>query len=138
MILLDTDVISALMKPKIPPQVVKWLAQYETGKVHISAISRAEIEEGVYRMPEGGRKREMSARAEKIFQEYATRCLSFNAGSAHFYAIARNAGKTTRQPTAIADMMIAAITMQNRLILATRNLRDFADIGTLETVNPWD
>lgn len=137
MFLLDTDVLSALMKAETPPEILEWVERREQSGIFLGAITRAEIEYGISRLPDGKKKTALAAAAETIFRVYAGQCLPFDEDSARYFAAAKNVREKTGRRATDADMMIAAIAMQNRLTLATRNIRHFSGIGDLKIVNPW-
>jgi hypothetical protein len=79
MILLDTNVLSEFMRPQPAPQVVAWLDGQATHALHVSAVSRAEIELGLALMPAGKRQSALASAAKGMFEEdFAGRCLPFD------------------------------------------------------------
>ena len=137
MILLDTNVLSELMKPAPELTVVKWLDAQLDSQVFLPAITKAEIELGIALLPNGKRKDAFTRLAGALFDEFRDRILPFDAGAASCYAnlvaTARKAGRTI----SVEDAQIAAITQANRLTLATRNTKDFEFIPDLLLINPW-
>ena len=137
MILLDTNVLSELMKPAPELTVVKWLDAQLDSQVFLPAITKAEIELGIALLPNGKRKDTFTRLAGALFDEFRDRILPFDAGAASCYAnlvaTARKAGRTI----SVEDAQIAAITQANRLTLATRNAKDFEFIPDLLLINPW-
>lgn len=138
MILLDTNVISELMRPKPDAIVVEWLDRQKDESVWICSITQAEILMGLALMPEGKRKHGLMHVAAAMFDEdFAKRCLPFDSDAAKHYA--NIVSKRTRQgsPISVEDAQIASIAKANGLSIATRNLKDFSDIGGLVVLNPW-
>ena len=137
MILLDTNVLSELMKPAPELIVVQWLDAQLDSQVFLPAITKAEIELGIALLPNGKRKDAFTRLAGALFDEFRDRILPFDAGAASCYAnlvaTARKAGRTI----SVEDAQIAAITQANRLTLATRNTKDFEFIPDLLIINPW-
>ena len=137
MILLDTNVLSELMKPAPELTVVQWLDAQLDSQVFLPAITKAEIELGIALLPNGKRKDTFTQLADTLFDEFRDRILPFDAGAASCYAnlvaTARKAGRTI----SVEDAQIAAITQANRLTLATRNTKDFEFIPDLLLINPW-
>ncbi len=137
MILLDTNVLSELMKPAPELTVVKWLDAQLDSQVFLPAITKAEVELGIALLPNGKRKDTFTRLAGALFEEFRDRLLPFDAGAASCYAnlvaTARKAGRTI----SVEDAQIAAITQANRLTLATRNTKDFEFIPDLLLINPW-
>ena len=137
MILLDTNVLSELMKPAPKPVVVQWLDAQLDSQVFLSAVTKAEIELGIALLPNGKRKDMFTELASTLFDEFQDRILPFDASAASCYANlvakARKAGRTL----SVEDAQIAAITLANRLTLATRNIKDFDFIPDLSLIDPW-
>ena len=137
MILLDTNVLSELMKPAPELMVVQWLDAQLDSEVFMPAITKAEIELGIALLPNGKRKDAFTRLAGALFDEFRDRILPFDAGAASCYAnlvaTARKAGRII----SVEDAQIAAITQANRLTLATRNTKDFEFIPDLLLINPW-
>ena len=138
MVLLDTNVISELMKTRPEPKVLHWLDQQFDADLYMSVVSKAEIELGIAQLPEGKRKQNLAAAAFEVLDAFEGRCLDYAcAASAHYVQIAA-ASKAVGRPMSIEDMLIAAIAQANRCVLVTRNVSDFAFLPGLEVVNPWD
>ncbi len=138
MILLDTNVLSELMKPEPDEDVVAWVDAQPLTSLFISAITRAEIELGIALLPDSKRKENIAQAAERMFEPFADRLLVFGALAAVEYGqlVAR---RTRRErPITVEDAQIAAIALANGLRLATRNVRDFLDIPNLALIDPWD
>lgn len=138
MILLDTNVLSEFMRPQPAAQVVAWLDQQPAEEVWVSAISRAEIELGLALMPEGKRQAALRQAAQAMFdQDFAERCLPFDAPAASQYARIVSARIQMGRPISVEDAQIAAIALTHRMALATRNTADFERIEGLVLINPW-
>lgn len=137
MILLDTNVLSELMTAKPDEHVIRWVdAQYSTS-LHICAITRAEIELGILLLPESKRKKQLTDAANEMFYDFSGRCLSFDESAAIEYANLVKQRRNKGRPISVEDGQIAAIAIANRLLLATRNVRDFEEISELNILNPW-
>ncbi len=138
MILLHTNVLSEFMRPQPAAQVVAWLDRQPAGEVCMSAISRAEIELGLALMPEGRRRESLTETAQAIFdEEFAGRCLPFDAAVARHYARIVSTRAQAGRPISVEDAQIAAIALAHRMPLATRNRSDFESIAGLIVINPW-
>lgn len=138
MIVLDTNVISALMRtqPEIP--VVKWLDAQPAGSVWITAVTAMEIRFGLEVMPKGRRQRALIASFELMLKSFIEgRIVPFNAEAAVHAAALMAQRKRKGQPVEVRDTMIAGIVLANRATLATRNTQHFDDLP-LKIVNPWD
>lgn len=138
MILLDTHVLSEVMRPQPAVVVLAWLDKQPNVEVYTSAISRAEIELGILLLPAGRRQEALSQAARVMFEEkFAGRCLPFDEDAASHYARLVSARTRAGRPISVEDAQIAAIALARRMPLATRNISDFEFIDGLEVVNPW-
>ena len=138
MILLDTNVISELMRPKPNPGVLAWADGLDPEAVAITAMNEAEILHGLARLPAGQRQLRLQLSWEALVAElFSGRIWPFGSEAAHWYAAVLRQRERLAQPMAIADAVIAATALANGVPLATRDVHDFAEIG-LTLINPWD
>ena len=138
MILLDTNVLSELMRPAPEPRVLEWLDAQPVADVWISAITVGEIKLGIALLPEGQRRHRLTVIADEMLHEdFADSCLSYDSAAAADYARIVADRSRLGRPITVEDAQIAAIARSAGLALATRNTRDFADIEELTLVNPW-
>lgn len=134
MIVLDTNVVSELMKPSPDTSVRDWLARLGDAPLVTTAVTIAEIEFGLRRLPDGRRKADLTARFEAFVGALIVLPLD--------EAAAREAGRllAIREAAGFAshpsDMMIAGITASAGTALATRNIKDF-EILPLQLIDPW-
>ena len=138
MIVLDTNVLSEVLRPSPSKQVLDWLEGQEADTVYITAITQAEMLYGIEVLPQGRRKRHLAAALAQIFsEEFRGRVLPFDeecpAPFAKIVAMRRASG----HPISQSDAMIAAIARSRGAVVATRNSIDFVDCG-LRLVNPWE
>jgi predicted nucleic acid-binding protein len=139
MYLLDTNVLSEIMRPSPSPTVIDWLDAQPIARLLTSAITRAEIALGIARLPSGHKKSQLKAHANAMFiEDFAHRCLSFDGASAVIYATLVAQRMSIGKPISVEDAQIAAIALHNQLVLVTRNTKDFVDIQGLTLINPWD
>jgi toxin FitB len=137
-ILLDTNVLSELMRPIPDPHVVRWLDARPAGEVWISAVTIAEIRLGILRLPAGKRKALLLDLAEQMFKEdFHDRCLPFDCEAAFEYAVIVDQRNRQGHPISVEDAQLAAIARTAELALTTRNTKDFSDIEGLTLLNPW-
>lgn len=137
MILLDTNIVSAIMAPAPPPTVIDWLNRQETVRLYLSTITIAEIGYGLWVMPDGKRRRSLEDRFEKFVAEgFEQRVLDFDKQAARLYAEVMGRRTAMGRPLAVLDGQIASIARANDLAIATRNVRDFEECG-LELINPF-
>lgn len=137
MIILDTNVISEVVRSAPNDRVVAWLESL-TGEVAITAVTFAELRAGVGRLPDGRRKAELSARIAAATEPFrgGRSILAFDDTAAAYYADVLLAREAAGRPISTADAQIAAICLANEATCATRNLRDFAHTG-VDLLNPW-
>ena len=137
MIVLDTNVISEIMKPTPEPHVLSWVDAVPAGEIGVTAGTVAEILYGITRLPDGTRRRNLIAAAGDIFeQDFRARVLVFDAAAAAEYATIVVEREAVGRPIAMADAQIAAVCRVHHCTLATRNGGDFERTG-VTTVNPW-
>lgn len=138
MILLDTNVLSELMRPAPNQTVLAWLNRHTDEGLFVGAITEAEILRGIALLPDGKRRAAIAEIAEAMFAEdFADRCLPFDSPSAKRYAELVAHRARIGRPISVEDAQIAAIALSHSLTLATRNTRDFEDIANLAVANPW-
>lgn len=138
MIVLDTNVVSEMMRPRPSPVVVEWLDTQPADEVAVTAITTAEIFHGIRRLPEGSRKSALEAAAVAMFdEEFAERVLPFDQPAARHYADIVVQRERLGRPISMADAQIAALARHHAAVLATRNVRDFEELG-LELIDPWE
>lgn len=135
MIVLDTNVVSALMSTRAG-DLDAWLSTVDGESLFTTAITRAEIRYGIARLPEGARRSGLVARADALFEESADRILPFDSAAADRYGALVAGRESAGRPISVADAQIAAIATVHRAAVATRNTKDFAGTG-VSVVNPF-
>jgi len=137
MILLDTNVVSELMKALPEPAVMTWIDAVPASALFVSAITQAEILYGVALLPEGKRREGLERAAHIAFETYFRgRILPFDSEAAEAFALLATDRRQAGRPISQADAQIAAIARSRGAELATRNVPDFDGCG-VEIVNPW-
>lgn len=137
MILLDTNVLSELMRSKPDPRVLAWVDAQPANQLVICAITVAEILYGIARMPDGKRKQGLLDMASAMFDEdFAGNILPFNADAAVHYAEIAAESEARGRVIEMADAQIAAIGRLHDAVVATRNTRHFESLG-VGLVDPW-
>jgi toxin FitB len=138
MVILDTNVVSEMLKEAAHPAVFAWLDAQSPESVFTTAITQAEIKYGIAIMPDGKRKSLLLTAATLLFEEdFEGRVLPFDATAADAYAAIGAQRRALCQPIAEADVQIAAITQSRGGQIATRNVSDFFNCG-IDVINPWD
>jgi predicted nucleic acid-binding protein len=137
MIVLDTNVISELMRREPEPKVMAWLADQPMAGVFTTTLTQAEIFYGLALLPEGRRRDELMAAARPMFEiDLAGRVLPFDSDAALAYPEIAAGRKRGGKPISQIDAQIAAVVRSRGARLATRNVRDFAACG-ITVVDPW-
>ena len=137
MILLDTDVLSELMRASPSAQVVAWIEERPRSRLGITAITQAEILYGIELLPKGRRKSGLLAAAQTMFSEdFRGRVFPFNSDAAHAFAKISAARRSRGRLISQFDAQIAAIAQTLGAELATRNVTDFEGCG-IKLLNPW-
>ena len=138
MIVLDTNVVSELIRLKPSPQVIQWIASQPSLLLCTTSITQAEILYGVQTLAKGRRREALEKVLSAIFEEdFQGRVLAFDSGCAPLFAEIAAARKALGRPISQFDAQIAAIARRNKAALATRNIADFAGCG-LKLINPWE
>ena len=138
MFLLDTNVLSAMISPEIPPPVDAWVAGTPLRFLFTTSVSQAEILAGIAVLPEGRRRHGLNEAARAAFEgDFAGKIWSFDTVAAEAYAEIFAARRRAGRPTKPTDLMIAAIALAHDASVVTRNIRDFKGCG-IAVINPWE
>jgi predicted nucleic acid-binding protein len=137
MIILDTNVVSELMKPGPDPSVHAWVKKRMRTELFTTSISEAEIFYGIELLRPGKRRETLTVSAEAMFaQEFEGRILGFESGAARNFSRILAQRRAIGRPMSYADAQIAAIAQLFGATIATRNVADFRDCG-VDLVDPW-
>jgi predicted nucleic acid-binding protein len=138
MIILDTNVLSELMRPTPSPRVVAWVAKQPAAELFTTSITEGEIFYGIELLAKGKRRESLLAAAEAMFAEdLAGRVVGFDSDGARAFSRIAAHRRTLGKPISHADAQIAGIAQVRGAKLATRNVADFEDCD-LAAVDPWD
>lgn len=138
MIILDTNVLSELMRSQPDAAVFAWVAARRRADLYTTSVSKAEILYGIAALPEGRRRAALAAAAEAMFSDdLAGRVLPFDEEAAVVYAQIVAARRRGGRPIEAFDAQIAAIALVGDAELATRDIAGFANCG-LTLLNPWE
>ena len=135
--MLDTSVLSALMRPEPARGFAGWIVAQPSDELFTASVCQAEILSGIALLPAGRRRADLAAAAGAMFaDDFHGRVLPFDAeaaaGYADMFANRRNAGR----PTGTIDLMLAAIAHLRGASVVSRNVADFEGLG-LTIINPW-
>jgi hypothetical protein len=137
MTILDTNVLSELMRPKPSPEVAAWVAKQSGTELFTTVITEAEIFYGIELLAKGKRREALLEAADAMFAEdMAGRIFAFDSDAARAFSRIAARRRALGRPISHADAQIAAIAQLRRARLATRNIGDFADCG-IDVVDPW-
>lgn len=137
MMVLDTNVVSDLMRDHPSREVIVWLDELPTRELFVTAITEAEIRTGIAFLPEGRRRQGIADAAETVFDRlFFGRILPFDSGAARVYAEIIAARRAAGHPLSQSDGQIAAIARSRGMSVATRNVRDFTGVG-VDVIDPW-
>ena len=137
MFILDTNVVSEVMRNVPSPEVMAWLDERPRHDLYVTAVTQAEILSGIAFLPEGRRRSELGKVAEHAFNNlFNGRLLSFDSAAAQAYAEIVSARRNAGQPISQFDGQIAAIARSRSMTVATRNAVDYEGCG-IPVINPW-
>lgn len=137
MIVLDTNVLSELMRPRPSEQVLRWVDTQPNTALFTTTVTQAEILFGLALLSEGRKRTELLKAAEQMFEEdFAGRVLAFDAVAAQAFALIAADKRRLGRSTGNFDTQIAAIARSRSMAVATRNVSDFQDCG-LTLMDPW-
>lgn len=137
MVVLDTNVLSELMRPAADRVMTAWFADRATSSLYLTAVSEAELRFGIAVMPSGRRRDGLAAGLERMLRTgFANRILPFDSRAARAYAEIAAARRRMGRRIPEADCQIAAIARSHGMAVATRNVGDFSDTG-IEVIDPW-
>lgn len=138
MLILDTNVLSEILRPAPSSRVIEWLESQSRSQLFTTTITQAEILYGVALLPMSARRDKLAVATRAIFEEdFDEKVLPFDSRAADSYANIAAMRKSIGRPISQLDAMIAGIARANQARLVTRNGRDFADCG-IDFINPWD
>jgi predicted nucleic acid-binding protein len=137
MLVLDTNVVSELMRPRPDPRVLGWVGAQPVGLMAITAITVMEIRYGIACLPEGARQGSLEARFRQLLARgFAGRVLPFDEPAAAMSAAIRAQRRRLGRAVGTEDCMIAGIARHHGATVVTRDESGFAGHGTA-VVNPW-
>jgi predicted nucleic acid-binding protein len=137
MIILDTNVLSALMLREVDTEIAAWMDRQPRTSVWTTAVTVFEIHYGLGSMPMGRRRADRELRFQSLIEgKLERRVLSFDHAAAEEAAVLLNSRRQVGRISELRDTMIAGIALAQRATLATRNIRHFDDLN-VPVVDPW-
>lgn len=137
MIILDTNVVSALMRPAMNAPVVNWVNRQAAADLWTTSITLMEIRIGLYLMPVGRRRDGLGTGFEALLAgALSGRVLPFDSDAAEAASRIASFQKQRGINIEIGDHQIAGIALSRHALIATRNLKDFRDLD-IDLIDPW-
>lgn len=137
MFVLDTNVVSELMRPEPEASVSEWMARHPATSLFFTAVGEAELRFGVATLPTGTRREALSAKVEVLLRDRLRgRVLPFDSQAASAYAEIAARRRIRGLAVSYPDCQIAAIAHCHNAVVVTRNARDFEGTG-IEVIDPW-
>lgn len=136
MIILDTNVLSALMRQTPDAKVVAWLDQQPRTSIWTTAVTVLEVQFGLQIMPTGKKRSQLASQFQLILEKIEHRILPFDNAAAEQTADLMATRQKKGQPQELRDTMIAGIVLSNHATLATGNTVHFHDL-TASLIDPW-
>jgi predicted nucleic acid-binding protein len=137
MIILDSNVLSELMRPRPEPRVIAWLDRQPQTSIWTTSVTVLEIRFGLQVMPAGRRRDIYSQDFEGLLDGIDHRIAPFDAEAAQQVSTLMASRKMKGRPRELRDTMIAGIVLACHATLATRNISDFDDVSAT-LVDPWN
>lgn len=137
MIILDTNVVSELIRASPDPGVRAWVNSIPSTQIATTAITAAELYYGVARLPAGQRRQQLAVAVSALLNDALRgRIAPFDERAARRYAEVITGRERAGRPIEVPDAQIAAICRELGAVLATRNIKDFEETG-VELIDPW-
>ena len=137
MVVIDTNVISELMRLTPDPAVLAWFSGYNSAELYLTAVTEAELRAGAAILPAGRRRDHLAAEVDAMVREdFAGRVLPFDGAAARAYGDIAAARRSLGRPIPEADCRIAAIARATGAAVATRNGAGFEQCG-IALIDPW-
>ena len=136
--LIDTNVISEILRPLPDPQVVAWSQNSSKERLFLSVVSFGEIRKGLTIMPVGGRRNQLERAIDGLIPSWvAGRILPMSQTIAERWGVLEGQRQLMGRPLHVPDAQIAATALVHGLTLVTRNVKDFEGVG-VTVLNPWN
>jgi len=134
--LLDTCVLSELVKPNPNDKVIGWLDDTPNERLFLSVVTIGEIRKGLTKLPESKKKKSLTNWLNTLLEDYQSRIYDINLTVAENWGIIQGSAENSGTPIASIDSLIAAVAYTYNLTLITRNEKDFIP-SNIPIINPW-
>lgn len=134
--LLDTCVISELVRPIPDENVISWLNKTPNERLFLSVITIGEIRKGITKLPDSKKKNHLTNWLNTLIEDYESKIFSVNLTVAENWGNIQGHAETKGAPLASVDSLIAAVALTHNLIIVTRNESDFI-ASNVTILNPW-
>jgi predicted nucleic acid-binding protein len=134
--LLDTCVLSELVKTDPSPNVLAWICGQQEHQLYISSISWAELHRGVAKLPPSKRRNELTVWLSALSEQFGDRKLPFSAEAGEHWALMMVALESQGKPMPLMDSLICATARHHNMTLVTRNTKDFVN-AQVALLDPW-
>lgn len=135
--LLDTCVLSELVKPQPTDSVISWLQAHHDAELFIGVLTIGELERGVALLPHSEKRRALADWLDALVNQFQSQILPFDLGAAQRWGVLTAAARQAGRTLALADSLIAATAVTHNLSVVTRNVKDF-EAAQVGLVNPWE
>jgi predicted nucleic acid-binding protein len=136
--LLDTNIVSELMRPRPAANVATWVGSQEIAALFLSVVTVGELEAGFETMLDAHRRAQLEALLERLISRlFAERVLPITQAIAARWGRLSGMRQTAGRPLGVPDGMIAATAFEHGLTVVTRNMKDFDGLG-VTLFNPWE
>ena len=136
--LLDTNVLSETTRPRPNHSVVEWIESRAPGDLFLSVLTLGELVRGMRKLKESSRRTQLERWiAQDLSQQFEGRILVFDSSAAVIWGQLMGDGDRQGRTPAAADAQIAALAIRHKMILVTRNEKDFTHFDDLKLLNPW-
>lgn len=137
-VLLDTNVVSELIRPRPDAAVEAWTASCDPSDTFISVATVAELAKGIQRLPSGPRRTKLAIWFDaQIRGAYATRTIAVDLAVAERWGTLLAERELAGKAISAMDGLLAATALVHRLVIATRNTAHFTGTG-VDLINPWN
>jgi predicted nucleic acid-binding protein len=136
MYLLDTCVLSELVKAAPESTVLAWMRERKEHELYVSAMTIAELQRGIAKLPASRRKSDLTVWLEQLEAGFDERVMPFTCETAHVWALMCAKAEAVGKSMAAFDSIIAACAVEHSFCLVTRNVRDFSH-ASVDLLDPW-